>query len=42
AFHIMASEIKARVQVNQQQSRPNANVRLGPSQPVRSVSSGCC
>ncbi|PFH37078.1 putative small GTP binding protein rab1a [Besnoitia besnoiti] len=42
AFHIMAGEIKARVQVNQQQSRPNANVRIGPSQPVRSVSSGCC
>ncbi|CBZ54756.1 hypothetical protein NCLIV_051820 [Neospora caninum Liverpool] len=42
AFHIMASEIKARVQVNQQQSRPNANVRIGPSQPVRNVSSGCC
>ncbi|PHJ25523.1 ras-related protein rab-1a [Cystoisospora suis] len=42
AFHIMASEIKARVQVGQQQSRPNASVRIGPTQPVRTMSTGCC
>lgn len=42
AFHIMASEIKARVQVGQQQSRPSANVRIGPTQPVRTSTSTCC
>ncbi|CDJ37590.1 RAS small GTpase, putative [Eimeria tenella] len=41
AFHIMASEIKARVQVGQQQSRQQQNVRIGPSQPVRGAA-GCC
>ncbi|CDJ62696.1 hypothetical protein ENH_00022950 [Eimeria necatrix] len=41
AFHIMASEIKARVQVGQQQSRQQQNVRIGPSQPVRGAG-GCC
>ncbi|CDJ56879.1 RAS small GTpase, putative [Eimeria maxima] len=41
AFHIMASEIKARVQVGQQQNRQQQNLRIGPTQPVR-ASTGCC
>lgn len=41
AFHIMASEIKAKVQVGAAQPRPQQQTtRLGPAQPVNQ--SGCC
>jgi len=40
AFHLMASQIKSRVNVNVQNQRVTAGTKLGPAQPVRS--SGCC
>jgi len=40
AFHLMASQIKSRVNVNVQNQRATAGTKLGPAQPVRS--SGCC
>lgn len=41
AFHLMASEIRSRVQIGQQQTRAASNVRIGPTQPVR-AQAGCC
>eukprot|EP00918_Siedleckia_nematoides_P024873 GHVU01053731.1.p1 GENE.GHVU01053731.1~~GHVU01053731.1.p1 ORF type:complete len:215 (-),score=28.41 GHVU01053731.1:668-1312(-) len=42
AFQIMSGEIKSRVAVGGSQHRAQATTHLGPAQPVRSESSGCC